>query len=65
MRHLMFSKLQELCNCQLEEMEFLLSLSFVVDNMEEFQTNANIHSIIIRHRYNHHVPNTNLSKCKN
>jgi hypothetical protein len=43
--------------------EFLLSLlSFVVDNMKEFQTNSDIHSISTRYRYNLHVPNTNFSK---
>jgi hypothetical protein len=43
--------------------EFLLSLlSFVVDNMEKFQTNSDIHSISTRHRYNLHVPNSNLNK---
>jgi hypothetical protein len=43
--------------------EFLLSLlSFVVDNMEKFQTNSDIHSISTRYRYNLHVPNSNLSK---
>jgi hypothetical protein len=43
--------------------EFLLSLlSFVVDNMEKFQTNSDSHSISTRYRYNLHVPNSNLSK---
>jgi hypothetical protein len=42
--------------------EFLLSLSFVVDNMEKFQTNSGIYSISTRYRYNLHVPNSNLSK---
>jgi hypothetical protein len=43
--------------------KFLLSLSsFVVDNIEKFQTNSDIHNIITRYRYNLHVPNTNLSK---
>jgi hypothetical protein len=43
--------------------EFLLSLlSFVVDNMEKYQTNSDIHSISTRYRYNLHVPNSNLSK---
>jgi hypothetical protein len=43
--------------------EFLLSLlSFVVDNMEKFQINSDIHSISTRYRYNLHVLNTNLSK---
>jgi hypothetical protein len=45
--------------------EFLLSLlSFVVDNLEIFQTNSDIHNISTRYRYNLHVPNTNLSKYK-
>jgi hypothetical protein len=42
--------------------KFLLSLSFVVDNTETFQTNSDIHNISTRYRYNLHVPNTNLSK---
>jgi hypothetical protein len=43
--------------------EFLLSLlSSVVDNMEKFQINSDIHSISTRYRYNLHVLNTNLSK---
>jgi hypothetical protein len=42
--------------------EFLLSLSFVMDNFETFQTNSDIHNISTRYRYNLHVPNTNLSK---
>jgi hypothetical protein len=43
--------------------KFLFSLlSFVVDNIETFQTNSDIHHISTRYRYNLHVPNTNLSK---
>jgi hypothetical protein len=43
--------------------KFLLSLlSFVMDNIEKFQTNPDIHNINTRYRYNLHVPNTNLSK---
>jgi hypothetical protein len=42
--------------------EFLLSLSFVVHNIEKFQTNSDIHNISTRYKYNLHVPNTNLSK---
>jgi hypothetical protein len=43
--------------------KFLLSLlSFVMDNIETFQTNSDIHNIRARYRYNLHVPNTNLSK---
>jgi hypothetical protein len=43
--------------------KFLLSLlSFVVDNIEKFQTNSDIHNISTIYRYNLHVPNTNLSK---
>jgi hypothetical protein len=37
-------------------------LSFVVGNLETFQTNSDIHNISTRYRYNLHVPNTNLSK---
>jgi hypothetical protein len=41
--------------------EFLLSLlSFVVDNMEKFQTNSNTHSINTRHKHDFHMPNANL-----
>jgi hypothetical protein len=51
------------CNILPLASEFLLwLLSFVVDNMEKFQTNSDIHSISIRYRYNLHVPNSNLSK---
>jgi hypothetical protein len=43
--------------------KFLLPLlSFVVDNIETFQTNSDIHNINTRYRYNLHVPSTNLSK---
>jgi hypothetical protein len=43
--------------------EFLLSLlSFVVDNIQTFQTNSDIHNVSTRYRYNLHVPYTNLSK---
>jgi hypothetical protein len=42
--------------------DFLFSLSsFVVDNLETFQTNSDVHNISIRYTYNLHVPNTNLS----
>jgi hypothetical protein len=41
--------------------EFLLSLSFVVDNMEKFYTNSDIHSVSTRNRYNLHIPNNSLS----
>jgi hypothetical protein len=45
--------------------EFLLSLlSFVVGNLETFQTNSDIHNMSTRYRCNLHVPNTNLSKYK-
>jgi hypothetical protein len=37
--------------------EFLLSLlSFIVDNMEKFQTNSDIHSTSTRYRHNLHEP---------
>jgi hypothetical protein len=43
--------------------KFLLSLlSFVVDNLETFQTNSDIHNFRTRYRNNLHVPKTNLSK---
>jgi hypothetical protein len=46
--------------------EFLLSLLlFVVDKIEKFQTNLNIHCISTRYRFNHHVLNSNLSKYQN
>jgi hypothetical protein len=45
--------------------EILLSLlSCVVDIIETFQTNSDIHNISTRYRYNLHLPNTNLSKYK-
>jgi hypothetical protein len=45
--------------------EFLLSLlSFVVDNIEKFQINSDIHNISTRYRYNLHVPITNPCKYK-
>jgi hypothetical protein len=51
------------CNILPLASEFLLSLlSFVVDNMEKFPTNSDIHSISTRYRYNLHVPNSNFSK---
>jgi hypothetical protein len=51
------------CNILPLASEFLLSLlSFVVDNLETFQTNSDIRSVSTRYRYNLHVPNTNLSK---
>jgi hypothetical protein len=53
------------CNILPLASEFLLSLlSFVVDNMEKFQTNSDIHSISTRYRYNLHIPNSKLSKYK-
>jgi hypothetical protein len=45
--------------------EFFLSLSsFVVDNIETFQTNSDIHHISTRYRYKLHVTNTILRKYK-
>jgi hypothetical protein len=42
--------------------KFLLSfLSFVVDNMEKFQTNSDIHSINTWHKHDLHQPSTNLT----
>jgi hypothetical protein len=42
--------------------EFLLSLlSFVVDNMEKFQTNSDIHNINTRHKHDLHQPSANLT----
>jgi hypothetical protein len=43
---------------------FLSVLSFVMDNIEKFQTNSDIHNMNTRYRYNLHLPNTNLSKYK-
>jgi hypothetical protein len=40
-------------------------LSFVVDDLDKFQTNSDIHSISTGHRYNHRVTNTKLGKYKN
>jgi hypothetical protein len=51
------------CNILPLASKLLLSLlSFVVDNIEKFQTNSYIHNISTRYRYNLHVPNTNLIK---
>jgi hypothetical protein len=45
--------------------EFLLSLlSLLVDNIEKCKIKSDIRNISTRYRYNLHVPNTNLSKCK-
>jgi hypothetical protein len=45
--------------------KFLFSiLSFLVDNMEKFQTNSYIRSTSTRCRYNLHVPYIILSKYK-
>jgi hypothetical protein len=42
--------------------EFLWSLlSFVVGNMEKFQTNSDIHSINTRHKHDLHQPSANLT----
>jgi hypothetical protein len=42
--------------------EFLLSLlSFVVDNMEKFQANSDIHSINTKHKHDFHQLSTNLT----
>jgi hypothetical protein len=42
--------------------EFLLSLlSFIVDNMEKFQTISDIHIINTRHKHDLHHPNANLT----
>jgi hypothetical protein len=42
--------------------EFLLSLlSFIVDNMEKFQTNSDIHNINTRHKHDLHQPSANLT----
>jgi hypothetical protein len=42
--------------------EFLLSLlSFVVDNMEKFQTNSDIHNINTRHKHDLHQLSANLT----
>jgi hypothetical protein len=41
---------------------FLFSLlSFVVDNMEKFRTNSDIHSINTRHKHDLCMPNVNLT----
>jgi hypothetical protein len=42
--------------------EILLSkLSFVVHNMEKFQTNSDIHNINTRHKHDLHQPSANLT----
>jgi hypothetical protein len=45
--------------------EFLLSLlSFIVDNMEKFQTNSDIHSINTRHKHDLRMLNADLTNQK-
>lgn len=45
--------------------EFLHSLLlFVVDNVEKFQTNSDIHCMNTRHKYNLHMLNGNLISYK-
>jgi hypothetical protein len=45
--------------------EFLLSLlSFVVDNMEKFQTNSDMHNINTRNKHDLHQSSANLTSCK-
>jgi hypothetical protein len=42
--------------------EFLLSLlSLIVDNVEKFKTNADIHSINTRHKHDLYMLNANLT----
>jgi hypothetical protein len=42
--------------------EYLLSLlSFIVDKMEKFQTNSDIHSINTRHKHDLHQPSAKLT----
>jgi hypothetical protein len=42
--------------------EFQLSLlSFIVDNMEKFQTHSDIHNINTRHKHDLHQPSANLT----
>jgi hypothetical protein len=50
------------CNILPLGSEFLLSLlSFVVDNMETFQTNSDIHNINTRHKHDLYQPSANLT----
>jgi hypothetical protein len=49
-------------NILLPVSKFLLSLlSFIVNNMDRFQTNSNIYSINIRHKHDLHMPYANLT----
>jgi hypothetical protein len=43
--------------------EFVLCLlSFVVENLDKFQRNTNVHNLNTRCKYDLHMPNTNLIK---
>jgi hypothetical protein len=46
--------------------EFILCLkSFVVENLDKFQRNIDVHNLNTRHKYDLHMPNTNLTKYQN
>jgi hypothetical protein len=43
--------------------EFILCLlSFVVKTLDKFQRNIDVHNLNTRHKYDLHMPNTNLTK---
>jgi hypothetical protein len=45
--------------------EFVLCLvSFVVENLDKFQRNTDVHNLNTRRKYDLHMPNTNLTKYK-
>jgi hypothetical protein len=43
--------------------EFILCLlSFVVENLDKFQRNTDVHNLNARRKYDHHMPNMNLTE---
>jgi hypothetical protein len=50
------------CNILPLASEFILSLlSFVVDNIEKFKTNSDMHIVNTRHKHDLHMLNANLT----
>jgi hypothetical protein len=45
--------------------EFILCLlSYVVENLDKFKRNTDVHNLNTRRKYDLHIPNTNLTKHK-
>jgi hypothetical protein len=40
----------------------LCLLPYVVENLDKFQRNTDVHNLNTRHKYDLHIPNTNLTK---